>query len=350
MSLQRTEIELGWPPKEQILQPQGAGAAVNATLAREKVGRSLGSLEGAADAQIGILSLDPSTNETQAPLALVCNFLRPVPVQTLAELQRLAWNFSRTPLLLTVEPHRLRAFTCYKRPSQVVHLLTRSEVNNDTLPSEIDKAHYNFTDRATQTDHLTNQATHALHWLELASGRFLQRYKQYFPHEERADSLLLDNLQIVRSRLHGQKLEDDIIHDLLARVIFIQFLFHRRDANGHTALDPLYLRRLHKRGVLAAPYQSLGEILTHHADSYQLFRYLNDRFNGDLFPGKGSDPEESEREWHVEMKAVHPEHLLLLSDFVEGRLQMRSGQLSLWPHYSFDVIPLEFLHRTYFFY
>ena len=219
MSLQRTEIELGWPPKEQILQPQGAGAAVNATLAREKVGRSLGSLEGAADAQIGILSLDPSTNETQAPLALVCNFLRPVPVQTLAELQRLAWNFSRTSLLLTVEPHRLRAFTCYKRPSQ--------EVNNDTLPSEIDKARYNFTDGATQTDRLTNQATHALHWLELASGRFLQRYKRYFPHEERADSLLLDNLQIVRSRLQDQNLRDDIIHDLLARVIFIQFLKRR---------------------------------------------------------------------------------------------------------------------------
>jgi hypothetical protein len=339
MSLQRTEIELGWPPKEQILQPSGAGAAVNATLAREKVGRSLGSLDGAADAQIGILSLDPFADVTQTPLALVCEFQRLVPIETLATLQCLAWNFSRTPLLLTVEPHRLRAFTCCKRPSQTVH--------RDTLPSEIAEARYNFTGNYNQPGSLTDQAAYALHWLELASGRFVQKHKQRFPKEERADSLLLDNLQIVRAQLHDKGLEYDVIHDLLARIIFIQFLFHRRDANGNTALNPTYLARLHKRDVLAAPYKTLGEILTHHADSYRLFRYLNDHFNGDLFPGKGSHPDAWEREWRIEMEAVRAEHLRLLSDFVEGRMQMRSGQRSLWPAYSFDVIPLEFISSIY---
>jgi len=339
MSLQQTEKELGWPPKEQILQPPGAGAAVNATLAREKVGRSLISLEGAADAQIGILSLDPFADATQTPLALVCEFARPAPVKTLAELHRLAWNFSRTPLLLTVEPHRLRAFTCCKRPSHAGR--------RDTLPSEIAEARYDFTGYSNQPDSLTNQAAYALHWLELASGRFIRRHRQRFPNQGRADSLLLDNLKIVRDQLHDQRLEYDIIHDLLARIIFIQFLFHRRDAHGDTALNREYLARLHKRGVLAAPYATLGEILTHHADSYRLFRYLNDRFNGDLFPGKGSHPEEREREWRIEMEAVGTEHLHLLSDFVEGRMHMRSGQRSLWPAYSFDVIPLECISSIY---
>ncbi|HEY7496538.1 MAG TPA: N-6 DNA methylase [Candidatus Tectomicrobia bacterium] len=99
--------------------------------------------------------------------------------------------------------------------------------------------------------------------------------------------------------------------------------------------------------MLTSSDQTLGEILMDHADSYRLFRYLNDRFNGDLFPGKGSHPEEWEQEWRTEMEMVCAEHLRLLSEFVEGKMQMRSGQYSLWPTYSFDVMPLEFISSIY---
>ena len=111
MSLAQAAHELGWPDERWILEPPGAGAAVNAALAERKIRPSLLSLEGAGSARVGVLSLDPTAAETQAPLALVCAFDGPAPTPTLAELHRLAWNFSRTPLLLTVDTHRLRAFT-----------------------------------------------------------------------------------------------------------------------------------------------------------------------------------------------------------------------------------------------
>jgi len=339
MNLARTESELGWPKEQWILKPPGAGAAVYATLAQEKIGRSLTSLDGAANAQVGILSLDPMADETQAPLALVCTFPRPVPPATLAELHRLAWNFSRTPLLLTVEPHRLRAFTCCEQPSRELH--------GDTLPSEIPEARYDFNDGFEQSGSIAEQATNVLHWLELASGRFIRKHERRFRSENRADNLLLENLKIIRSQLHEQGLEYDIIHDLLARTIFIQFLFHRRDSNGNAALNPTYLSRLYEQGVLSEPYETLGGILTNPADSYQLFRYLDDRFNGDLFPGKVASAEDQEREWDTEMQTVRAEHLHLLSEFVEGRMQISSGQYSLWPEYSFDTIPLEFISSIY---
>ena len=39
--------------------------------------------------------------------------------------------------------------------------------------------------------------------------------------------------------------------------------------------------------------------------------------------------------------------LVKLAQFARGDLDMQSGQLSLWPYYSFDVIPLEFISSIY---
>ena len=339
MSLAQAAHELGWPEERWILEPPGAGAAVNAALAERKIRPSLASLEGAGNARVGVLSLDPTTAETQAPLALVCAFDRPAPVATLAELHRLAWNFSRTPLLLTVDTHRLQAFTCCEPPSKKAPV--------DTLRSEIPEARYEFNGSNRPSAPLAAQANQALHWLELASGRFIQRHERRFRRDRCADTLLLGNLRFARSELHERGLEYDVIHDLLARIIFVQFLFDRRDSNGYTALNSEHLSRLHQDGVLSEPYETFGEVLENHADCYRLFWYLDDRFNGDLFPGQGAGDRDRQQYRDAESTAVTESHLRLLSEFVKGRMQLRSGQYSLWPQYSFDTIPLEFISSIY---
>ena len=339
MSLARAADELGWPNERWILEPPGAGAAVNAALAQKKIGHTFTSLEGAQNARIGILSSDPMATETQAPLALVCAFDQPAPVKTLVELHRLAWNFCRTPLLLTVDTHGLRAFTCCESPSLEDH--------SDNLPSEIPEVRYEFTGRSVSSSPMVAQANQALHWLEIVSGRFIRRHEQRFRSDRRADTLLLKNLRFVRSRLHDRGLEFDVIHDLLARIIFVQFLFDRRDSDGHTALNPKHLAQLHQDGILSEPYVNFGEILSNHVDCYRLFWYLDERFNGDLFPGQGSSDGNRQRERDTESRTVQPSHLHLLSEFVAGRMELRSGQYSLWPWYSFDIIPLEFISSIY---
>ena len=339
MSLAQAAHELGWPQERWILKPPGAGAAVNAALAERKIRSSLAPLEGAGNARVGVLSLDPTAAETQAPLALVCAFDRPAPVATLAELHRLAWNFSRTPLLLTVDTHRLQAFTCCEPPSTKEH--------TDTLPSEIPEARYEFKGTDRPAAPLAVQASQALHWLELASGRFIQRHERRFRRDRCADTLLLENLRFARSELHERGLKYDIIHDLLARIIFVQFLFDRRDSSGYTALNAEHLSRLHRDGILSEPYQTFGEVLGNHADCYRLFWYLDDRFNGDLFPGQGAGDPNRQQYRDMESALVEESHLRLLSEFVTGRMQLRSGQYSLWPQYSFDTIPLEFISSIY---
>jgi len=103
------------------------------------------------------------------------------------------------------------------------------------------------------TPSLASQAVQSLHWLRLVSGDFIQSHPKRFRDEGRADRQLLENLRAVRAELVSsagahKALAPDVAHDLLARIIFIQFLFDRKDANGRPALGDQELRRLNDRG------------------------------------------------------------------------------------------------------
>ncbi len=339
MSLARAVAKLGWPDEASIMSPSGAGPGVTAELARKKVGQPLRDLDGAQNARLGVLSADPTANGTDAPIALVCDFGHDVPDTTVSELHRLAWNFCRTPLLLTVDTGRLRAFSCCEPPAgpQTIQY----------IPAELTEVSYDFSVPDESPSSLADEARHSLHWLELVTGQLFKKNEQRFTNANRADVLLLNNLRSIRRDLHEEGLEYDVIHDLLARVIFIQFLFDRRDSDGQTALNTNYLARLHDSGVLSKSYGSFSDLLDNHRDCYNLFWYLDDRFNGDLFPASDAAPVDRSAARDIEKGLVQPRHLALLSRFVSGRMELRSGQLSLWPNYSFDIIPLEFISSIY---
>jgi type I restriction-modification system DNA methylase subunit len=159
--------------------------------------------------------------------------------------------------------------------------------------------------------------------------------------------MLLDNLRYLRRELRKLHLEYDVIHSLIARVIFIQFLFQRKDKSGQPALDENFLRKLYeKEKVLSHPHTDLKEILGNYEDAYKFFRWLNDKFSGDLFPGNGAE-QEREAEWQIEKDQVKESHLELLAEFVSGTVRMDSGQAYFWEMYQFDAIPLEFISSIY---
>ena len=337
ISLESAHELLKWPAPQEITDPQGAGAGVCASLVRDKIGRALSRFSDAQNASLGILVPDSNSASTQTPIAVVANFDRLVSERTLRELQRLCWNFSHTPTLITFEPGLLRVWTCCESPDPnrqledfVVH-----NVSSDELDSRHSLA-------------LENLAVRALHWVNLVSGEFFQQREKRFNRDGRADQMLLGNLRYIRARLTNAGLEDDdVCHDLLARIIFVQFLFDRKDSDGVAALNPNRLARLHNDGILARHHTSFDSILSDYADTYKLFDWLNTKFNGDLFPGKGDTAADRARGWAAEKRVVTKQHLSLLADFVRGDLEMPSGQAHLWPKYSFDVIPLEFISSIY---
>jgi len=338
--LELAHEKLHWPTPQEILEPSGAGPSVYARIAKEKLGRTISKLPDGQGVQIGVLAGNSQGDSTETPIALVCDFPGEVSEETLKKTYRLAWSFSRTPSLITTEPNRLRIWTCYEEPPKEDDII-RPVIN-------VSKREIESFNQVSLSDQ--GAETLRLHWADLVSGQFFQEHSQRFQRKQAADQMLLKNLKSVRKRLQKNELDDDIIHDLLARIIFIQFLFDHQDYEGNPALNTTlldYLDDLYRIGELSAKYSRLADILRNHRDTYQFFRWLNGKFNGDLFPGKGATEEEREAEWQTEEQKVKQPHLNILADFVSGHIDIETGQLSLWPYYHFDVIPLEFISSIY---
>ena len=336
--LELAHEKLHWPTPQEILEPSGAGPSVYARIAKEKLGRTISKLSDGYGVQIGVLSANPQGDSTETPIALVCDFPGEVSEETLKKTYRLAWSFSRTLSLITTEPNRLRIWTCYEEPPK------EKDIINPII--DISKREIESFNQVS----LSGQAaeTLRLHWADLVSGQFFQEHSQRFQRSQAADQILLKNLKSVRERLQKKELDDDTIHDLLVRIIFIQFLFDRQDSDGNPALNTTLLDYLYTtEKLLSARYSRLADILRNHRDTYKFFRWLNGKFNGDLFPGKGATEEEHEAEWQIEEQKVKQPHLNILADFVSGQKDIETGQLSLWPYYHFDVIPLEFISSIY---
>ena len=325
---------LGWPDGEMTFTPSGEGAKVYAEFAQKKIRSALDFAHRGATVKVGVIAADPNSDSSEAPLALVCEFPRPAGDDVLDLVHKLAWNLSRTALLITLEPHRLIAWSCYQDP-------TKGDQRRVCELPEVE----GFTPTGSPEQ---RKVRDLLHWVNLITHRAQQDRPKQFPTDGRADALLLKNLRYVREELLRLGLAQDHCHDLLARVIFTQFLFHRKDSDGHAFFSPAKMRRLQEDGKLSRYHEDLASLLTHKTDTYALFRWMDERFNGDLFPGKdGEDEDAREAAWRAEKDAVTKEHLNLLADLVSGDLIASDRQPLLWKHYSFDTIPLEFISSVY---
>lgn len=335
MLLDEAHEWLGWPKPQDILKPPGAGPKVYQEFAERKLEAALKREFPQLSIRTGVLAANPHSADSTAPLAVVCEFPRGASGSVLEEAHSLAWSFSRTALLVTLEPHRLIAWSCNVDPNQPVEQRKVCE-----LPTPVG---FELTGSPAQ-----QSVRNLLHWVSLITGSFQRQYPEKFRSDGRADELLLKNLKHIRRTLIREMgLEQDYCHDLLARIIFTQFLFHRRDSDGNAFFSPNLLDRLHG-DVLRHKHESLGSILRDKDETYSLFHWLDGRFNGDLFPGKeDASEEEREKAWQEERDAVRPDHLELLADLVSGTIDSKDRQLQLWPRYSFDVIPLEFISSVY---
>lgn len=333
MLLEKACDWLGWPEPKVVLEPTGAGAAARAASIRQRIVGPLKRKFPGVIIESGILTVEPNSAATSHPLAIVCQFPSGASADILDEVHRLAWNYSSTALLITLEPHQMMAWSCHQDPKQPENrrIVEKWSADDSTEDS---------TTRQRQLREL-------LHWTSLITGEFLRKRPDQFRMEGRADKLLLKNLRHVRRTLRNAGLAPDICHDLLARVIFTQFLFHRQDSGGNAFFSKALLAKL-CGGTLRQHHADLASILKDKVETYALFRWLDGRFNGDLFPGK-EDQTIADREaaWKVEEEAVQPEHLQHLADLVSGTIDTTDQQLLLWPHYSFDTIPLEFISSVY---
>lgn len=349
MSLADVAKQLDWYSEDEILNPSGYGAKVYADLVQKKIQRTL-KFEKKVDVNVGILVNDPNSNETQIPIAIVCEFKSEIDIDTLNLTHKLSWNFCRSPLLIIIEPTQVRALSCFIEPEDSEpNKKKQNQLLFDKKPNQSKSHKAEILQFPIDKTHSAHQAAEHLRWVDLYSGNFIreQEKKGKFPTKQKVDFVLLKNLQFIRDELtENLKLDEDIAHDLLARLIFIQFLFQRKDSEGKSAINDDFLKKLFKDGTLSKEYKKFEEILRNKTDTYNFFKWLNNKFNGDLFPGRG-EPAEREIAWQKEMAIVKGKHLNLLAQFISGEIKMDKKQPNFWKFYSFDVIPLEFISSIY---
>src|SRR4051812_21681477 len=117
MGLDELSRRLGWPTRQQVLHPREPALRVRSDAAREKIGAGLKESirqyhGGDVQCEVGVLATETGFGSSSNPIAVICEFSGPVTDAVLRDAHRLAWNFCRSPLLITVEPFRMRTWSC----------------------------------------------------------------------------------------------------------------------------------------------------------------------------------------------------------------------------------------------
>lgn len=244
-----------------------------------------------------------------------------------AELHRLSWNLGEAPLLFVVTPDEVLIYNNYEAPQAL-------EAGNLDPTAGI-------IETLSLTDGLASQrlALQKYHRSLLESGEYWRQNETRFDIQGRVDTTLMSNLRIMRKTLISQiskrcneskETITSIVHSLLSRSIFIKYLEERKDSNGATVFPQGFYS-----GFLESA-KCYTDVLNSKDATYCLFNSLKEKFNGDTLQVA-----------EIETEIITQKDLDELRTFILGDSELESKQLTLWPFYSFDIIPIQLISSIY---
>ncbi|MGQ0697467.1 MAG: HsdM family class I SAM-dependent methyltransferase [Panacagrimonas sp.] len=235
-------------------------------------------------------------------LTVYFKFEQTVPTDDLiSQWRREVWNEGFAPLLWVISPDRIDLYNGFGTPVKEgdaqKHLIRRFEAIDASL-QELDA----FAGR-----------------LAIETGQFWTQAPAV-DRKSSVDQKLLSDLSFLERDLVAGNLARDAAQALIGRVIFTQYLIDRE------IVTVSRLKRL-------CGHTALPSILRDRVATGQLFTWLAQTFNGDMFPPSSVRT----------TPATH--HLVRVAEFLEA-VDPESGQQNLFP-YQFDVIPVELISSIY---
>lgn len=249
-----------------------------------------------------------------------------------AQLHRLSWNMGEAPLLFIVTPTELKIYNNYQTPQKKDGTLDPEAGLIDTISL--------ITDLETQRQKLA-----PYNRMLLESGEYWRRAEGRFNVNTRIDTTLMNNLRVMRRRLitriksrvnNVQTSTENIVsivHGLLSRSILIKYLEERKDSNGESVFPKDFYEQFSFDNTVCKQYT---DVLGNKDATYNLFSVLESKFNGDMLPLI-----DNERE------IITKGDLQELKSFLIGDSDLESQQMTLWPLYDFNIIPIKIISSIY---
>lgn len=249
-----------------------------------------------------------------------------------AQLHSLSWNMGEAPLLFVVTPTELKIYNNYQTPKKKDGSLDPEAGIIDTISL--------LSDLETQRRELA-----PYNRMLLESGEYWRRVEGRFNINTRIDTTLMNNLRVMRrrlitrikSRVHDTQISAEnvisIVHGLLSRSILIKYLEERKDSNGECVFPKDFYEQFSFGTTVCKHYT---DVLGNKEATYTLFGVLESKFNGDMLPLI-----DNERE------IIADGDLEELKSFLLGNSDLESQQMTLWPLYDFNIIPIKIISSIY---
>ena len=219
---------------------------------------------------------------------------------TVAKWRQEVWNEGFAPLLWVVSPDKVDIYNGFARPKE----------QDDADAHRIGR----FKQRRSELRKLDMAAGR----LAMETGRFWQdSMGGGLNRNTSVDRLLLRDIAGLARELAKSGMDRSNAQSLIGRSIFAQYLVGRRIVTED------FLEN-------TCGCSTLSEVLRHRAKSEQLFDWLRDTFNGDMFPSNGG--------------LAEARQLGRVANFLDG--VDADDQTTLFP-YQFDIIPVELVSSIY---
>lgn len=169
----------------------------------------------------------------------------------------------------------------------------------------------------------SNEILTDFNYFQLVTGSTWETYQSKLDKKNRVDFNLLNNIKDARTLLSAIIKEQRVINALIGKIIFIRYLIDRKVKIGFEGERKNWTN------------DDLIRVLSNRAKAIEFFKYLQNKFNGDMFPLEDKDYELiSQNCFDILIRLLNEDNL-------------GNGQLSLFKLYDFSIIPIEFVSNVY---
>ncbi|HUC79498.1 MAG TPA: N-6 DNA methylase [Flavisolibacter sp.] len=241
-------------------------------------------------------------------------------LKDVARTHHLSWNYRKVIFLFVLSKTEVRIYNCSKRPFNYEN--SSLKLDEELQKLEIIRSDYDNLKVLKTIKEVFSRVAVDCGVLWISDNPLRDKISL----QERLDKYLVRSLLNAAKELKKFELEDDIIHSLLMRSMFIMYL----EDKGAAKETNLY------KSIMSGASSYL-DILDSKVATYQIFKQLEEHFNGNVFPLARS-----------EQRLVTERHLSIIKKCLfDGDLSGVPKLFHDWRLFRFDIIQIEMLSEIY---